>query len=167
MIPLPLQKAPQGLLGAFDLKNWGRMPDEFGAQLAPIVDVVDNYLVQNQFVQSGTNPATAVPGDGVFFDVPAGFVWRVRAMAFRLSALAADGTVHLALAFKQTANGITVPMAYISQAVVAATATINCVKYFDRPFVVTSGGRLIGQLEAPTAAARTSILSMLVEAIPA
>lgn len=42
-MPMPLHKAPLGLLEIFRLRTLGRNPDEFGSQVIPVTDVTDNY----------------------------------------------------------------------------------------------------------------------------
>jgi hypothetical protein len=75
-----LQKAPSGLLGAFDLKVEGRNPDEFSDTVVPVVDVYDQYLALNSEVVPGsvliTNPATS---NTVTHTVPQGQQWRLLA----------------------------------------------------------------------------------------
>lgn len=167
MSDLLLQKAPIGFSGVFDLKLFGQQPDRVGGTVLPVVDAADHYLLQNLQTQQQQNAACAVAGDGVSFTVPTGQVWRVRSLAFRVNALLADGKVFLLLGFKQTANGITVPLAsHAEQLVTVASATIDVCYYFERPLLVQSGGSLIGQLEAPVAAARVGTLTAMYEVIP-
>lgn len=167
MSDLLLQKAPIGLTGLFDLKLFGQQPDRVSGTVQPYVDAADHYLLQNMQTQQGQNAACAIAGDGVSFQVPNGQVWRLRALAFRINALLADGQIHIAIGFKQTANGVTVPLGYLAQSLATvATATVDVVRYFERPLLIQSGGSAIGQLEAPTAAARTGTLSAMYEVIP-
>ena len=78
-----LQKSPTGLLGAFELKTLGQNPSEFGEQVVPVVDVLDNYVAGDQRIERNqttlANPATFTSST---HRVPNGKVWRLLGISF-------------------------------------------------------------------------------------
>lgn len=89
-----LQKAPAGLLGAFDLKVEGRNPPDFGEAIVGTVDVYDQYLAQNQKIDRQTlsipNPSTQNAG---IHTVPAGKCWRLLTVSYTGVLDAADAAL--------------------------------------------------------------------------
>jgi len=103
----PLQKAPSGLLGAFDLKTLGQQPTKFGELVQPSVEVIDMYvpLTIAEKTLNVTNPDIEVADT---FDVPNGELWLVRAWAWLGTAPAADlaKNVNVWASFNNAANQV-------------------------------------------------------------
>jgi len=72
----PLQKAPSGLLGLFDLKTQGYNPNLFGDRVTPVVDVRAFYGVNNLDVLS-TSSAGSATASTLVFTVPDLRIYRV------------------------------------------------------------------------------------------
>jgi hypothetical protein len=77
-VSVPLQKAPQGVTGALNLKVTGRQPDEFSTVVQPTVETYDQYLQQDVQIQrvqgtiTGPSVAAALsvgPSAGAMFRV--------------------------------------------------------------------------------------------------
>ena len=100
-----LAKAPDGLLGALDLKTLGRNPGLFSDELGPSLEVIDFYLLRNRinigftsaFVAVNTNlvmaaaagtPANYISGGSI--TVPQQEVWRVKTIALQNTRVAGD-----------------------------------------------------------------------------
>lgn len=87
---MKLQKAPNGLLGALNLKALGAQPDEFAGTLAPTYDVRDHYqsdLLRVQLALTALATGTFVTCN---LNVPGGEVWRVRAIHGSLQLASGD-----------------------------------------------------------------------------
>ena len=90
-MPVPLQKGPLGLLGAFALKVLGRNPIGFGDTVVPVADVYDQYLATSELQVKIVNGATALATfNSQSSTVPQGRVWRVAAVNCLAAMNAAD-----------------------------------------------------------------------------
>jgi hypothetical protein len=88
----PLQKGPAGLLSFLELKTNGESPKLFGGELTPVIDVAEFYSATDQLVGVAAGNVTN-QGDAITATVPAGFMWRLRAVSFLLVSPAAGAAV--------------------------------------------------------------------------
>ena len=164
-----LQKAPQGLTGALDLKVTGYQPTSFADYLLGVFDATDNYTAPSLLWTFGTGNVNA-QGSGVTLVVPSGYVWRVRNVCLRVPYLAADGSCITSLQFR---NNPSDPQPYIfsfqtfAPPVAVTAATCDHAYYFARPFLLPSNAEIQGQLEDASAAVRAATLLAIVEQFPA
>lgn len=87
----PLQKAPEGLLGALDLKTLGRSPSEFPSSLQAMIECLPFYLLRNrQMVSIGGAFVAIGVGIGGSHTVPNDEVWRVKSLGFSVSRVVGD-----------------------------------------------------------------------------
>lgn len=77
MANIPLQKAPDGLLEALDVKNFGRTPTELGAAVQLTYDATQHYR-QNLLRQTAESATVTAGGTGATLNVPLGSLWRIR-----------------------------------------------------------------------------------------
>src|SRR5262245_52030444 len=91
-MPVPLQKGPLGLLGAFALKVLGQNPTAFGDTVVPVADVYDQYLATSELVMVRLQPTIAIGASSATatFPVPPGKVWRLIAASIGSTLNAAD-----------------------------------------------------------------------------
>jgi hypothetical protein len=144
-MPSPLQKTPTGLLGAFDLKTLGVNPTAFGDTVVPISDVSDMYFLGNQRATGTSNTAVTAPALAVVTLVPAGEVWRVKAVGFSVARNAADValTPYVGLRVRRVA-GISVQFhSQTLPAVVAADLVQFGGIWLDHPLWMRPGDALI------------------------
>jgi hypothetical protein len=86
----PLQKAPDGLLGALDLKTLGRSPFLFPAELQATLEATPYYLLRNRKQQSVTVTVSGINVTLTAWTVPQDEVWRLKAVSVVLSRNVAD-----------------------------------------------------------------------------
>jgi len=96
-----LQKGPDGLLGALDLKTTGQNPQEFPGSLLGTFDCVPFYLLRNRTFVTGSGPfatvGTIIVMTGGVFTVPQAEVWRVKAISAVLLRNVADIALNIEL----------------------------------------------------------------------
>jgi len=166
----PLQMAPAGLLGAFDLKVTGRNPDRFGDTVFPMTDITDFYLAQLlQSVGTTNTIAIGTTAGASVITVPAATVYRVLAISGEIVLGGADAAL--------TATGIT----YVTPPVGSGAVYLPLTGAFTKvstslwlpggriePLVLTSGWRLTvaGNLSGANAATWNLRAAVLVQVIP-
>lgn len=163
----PLHKAPTGILGSLELKVLGKNPDRFSAELAPVADFLDNYIVDRLApiapIATLTNPATSVLCGQ---SVATGEVWRVLTIQAQATVLAADA----ANTYWATIN-LTPPGAVVTQimavgvmtniSVAGATGTRYFSLVLPHPLWLTPGWRLGVGIFASAAPAVSSAVAMI------
>lgn len=167
MADSPLQKAPSGLTGFFDLKTLGQQPVKFSDTVLPVVEVSEFYAVPaNRTIQTATAALNA-RGSAVSLTVPSGVLWRLHGIGWNGAFNAGDwwypapliniGNVTLRLPTPYV-NAIQVPAAQdteLSQGIV-----------FDAPLLLQSGS-LITLIAGTAIGTATNVtLSALVDSIP-
>lgn len=86
-----LQKSPQGLLSAFDLKVGGQNPDHFGDTVSPAIDVLDFYGAPNlEFALTTVAIGIGIATATLSLTVPNGKIWNVKGIGPSLALGAAD-----------------------------------------------------------------------------
>ena len=75
-----LQKGPDGLLGALDLKTLGQNPTEFPATLQGVLECTPYYLLRNRIVTVGSGAFVTVNTLIAGITTPNDEVWRVLAI---------------------------------------------------------------------------------------
>lgn len=86
-----LQASPHGLLGLFQLKQEGRNPSQFGEQVLPVVDVLEQYaLAYLDVTRANKITGAAATTDTQTITVPQGKVWKLRAIGQAVNLNAAD-----------------------------------------------------------------------------
>lgn len=92
---MKLMKAPQGLMGAFELKVAGQNPQEFGNTLLPVTDMTDFYLLLNVKEQVDDSQAVTAPGvtAASIFTVPNGKLWRLLNYCSSITLAAGDAAL--------------------------------------------------------------------------
>lgn len=94
-MPSPLQKAPQGWLGALALKVLGGNPNQVSDAVVPIVDIYDQYLAQEELQVRNVvfTLLAATTSNTGFLTVPTGKCWRVIAAGIGTAINAADAAL--------------------------------------------------------------------------
>lgn len=140
-----LQKAPFGILGAFDLKNMGENPAELSDTVVLVADVYDQYLADGQQVlrTQGTiaNPATF---GNVVFTVPQGKVWRLLNASIAAVFDVADAalTTHVDFRLASDPNNTTVTLLEPTGVMTRGGSTLRgakIAKTYSRPLFMPSG----------------------------
>jgi len=85
-----LDKAPDGLLGTFDLKTLGRNPDKFGDTVEPGIDVAEFYLLRSRTCQSSGGAFASLGTATGTLIVPNAEIWRVNLIGVLNVRAAAD-----------------------------------------------------------------------------
>jgi hypothetical protein len=88
-----LQKGPDGLLGALDLKTTGANPSQFPEHLQAVVECTPYYLLRNRFLASATAAFAAINVTIASLTVPQDEVWRVKALGITLSRVVGDAAL--------------------------------------------------------------------------
>lgn len=140
----PLQKAAHALLGAFNLKVLGQNPDRFGDTVTPVVDIYDQYLV-NELLRVSTT-VTIAGGSGVTSlvgspTVPQGFSWRVIAVGCLHNPAAGDVAISTWCAVGASQPNASSSPFFSAQTVGAPTNRIAS-SLLARPLFLPSGWRL-------------------------
>lgn len=169
-----LQKAPNGLLGAFDMKVEGVNPSNFAEIIAPTYDVADHYLALNQQVQrvqtTIANPATF---GSATLRVPQGSAWFVLATSFAAVLDAADAALTTITDVRVSSDPLNTVIALIppSEPMARGGASNRACKaaaYYGRKLYLPSGWGLLGtvQLSAAPAVSFVYDFAALVQVIP-
>jgi hypothetical protein len=152
----PLAKAPDGLLGALDLKTLGRNPGVFGDVLQPSIETIDFYMLRNRihvgftstFVAVNTNlvwtAATGTPANyvqGGLVTVPQQEVWRVKTIAMQNTRVAGDAALLLEadVFIRRPANSQNVAIFVAQWPAVVATDLIRTRTTGYNPFFLGEG----------------------------
>ena len=163
----PLQKAPAGLLGAFNLKTLGQNPDIFSSMVMGVADVRDMYLADLASGNSVTGNVT-VAGNQVVMPVPNGEIWRVRTIAgfLQISAgtTAADG-VRFSLGINSV--GVFSLNDRLVASPAAATTVFHAASWLGNGFILLPGSSLTLTNAATLSAASAATLRCFREVIPA
>jgi len=85
-----LQKGPDGLLGALDLKTTGQNPILFGELLQGTLEAMEFYLLRNRFMSAQGGAWVALFTATGTFTVPQTEVWRIKEMAVQITRNVAD-----------------------------------------------------------------------------
>lgn len=171
---MKLQKAPNGLLGAFELKVGGQNPPDFGETVVPTYDVADHYLALNQRVervqQTIANPNTFGSAQ---MRVPQGQAWFVLAVSFAAVLDAADAALTTITDVRVSSDPLNTVVALIppSQPLQRGGASNRACKgafYLGRPLYLPSGWGLLGtvQLSAAPAVSFVYDFAALIRAVP-
>lgn len=167
MADSPLQKAPSGLTGFFDLKTLGAQPTLFADRVMPVVEVSEFYAVPaNRTIQTGTASLNA-RGSSVSLTVPSGVLWRVHAIGWNGAFNAGDYWYPCPLI---NIGNVTVrlPVPFTTAAQIPAgqdTEESNGI-IFDAPLLLQSGS-LITLISGTNIGNATSVtLSALIDSIP-
>lgn len=75
-----LQKGPDGLLGALDLKTTGQNPNEFDLELKPTFEARPFYLLRNRRVTAASGPFATINTMIASLTVPQDEVWHVNCL---------------------------------------------------------------------------------------
>lgn len=179
-----LAKAPDGLLGALDLKTLGRNPGFFGDKLDPSFETLDFYLLRNRicvgftsaFVAVNTSlvmvPAAGTPAGyvvGGFVTVPQQEVWRVKTIALQMTRAAADAALLLEcdVFIRRPSNSQNVDVfTAMFPAVVATDLIRNRTTGYD-PFMMGPGDFFVVRpTTTQTAAGSAYVLELDIESMP-
>lgn len=90
-----LQKGPDGLLGALDLKTTGKSPNEFPNSLQAVLECTPFYLLRNRKVATVSGPFAAINTLIAQHTVPIDEVWRVLALELTFTRNAADVALNI------------------------------------------------------------------------
>jgi len=163
-----LQKAPIGLLGAFDLKNQGQNPNEFSETVVPTFDASTLYLGRR--VEESSNTSTGeVAAASVQLDVDDKHLWLMRAASARFNFTALSNSADEQWRFTlQYINRLGGAQFYLATETVlvstlalplgaAATVSIFLHKLFERPFLLLPGASVQASCSATMSAGSYSI----------
>lgn len=119
-----LQKAPEGLLGALELKTLGQNPNAFGDTVVPFFDVAGFYGLPNTLTTSAlSSNVVAVASFAAAITVPDGEVWRLRYGGFTLEGFTAGDSAWAALAMARTTSPV-VPLLQMPAPVLAVATDV-------------------------------------------
>lgn len=167
MADSPLQAAPQGLLGAFNLKTLGDNPSIFGGSVQPVVEAMGFYGLPKRSFQLATGNLQN-PGDILTLTVPAGQVWRVLAASGRAVIGALDVSGFVAMLGTRPTNNPTQSIVAIAQANIPQPATpvtlhVAVCSGLVEPFYLGPGAELVLYIGAAFNAARSCSIQAIVE----
>jgi hypothetical protein len=165
-MPSPLQKAPLGLLGAFDLKTLGINPTAFGDTVVPISSTDDFYFLPNQ--RSTVAAAAVLSGVVATQTVPANEIWRIKGIGVACGRNVADValTLELTVGLGRVA-GFVVPVLKTVFGPVAATDLVQFNGlWLPRVILMRPGDRLVLSLQTTVSANATPSLTLDFEAFP-
>jgi len=147
----PLQKSPDGVLGALDLKVLGLNPNKFSDTLVPIVDVYDQYLANE--LATLESPTATITGPAVSADatltVPNGQAYRVLAIGVYCLLAGGDAALTQVTQFVIVPrNGFSMPVLRSGTVGPATTGGTSRIwgELLARPLYLNSGCRIIASL---------------------
>lgn len=161
---MKLTAAPIGLTGAFELKVTGDNPDQFNRELQPTVHV-DDYYGLRALQELNTTGNLALNQDQLELVVPNGYIYRVHAVALRISNNATDRLAGL-LGVKLNAQAVIAAFASDNDGIdVAAAASGNwCLAtWLNTPLLLPPGASVVGMITTAIGAARACSLTLLAE----
>lgn len=176
MADSPLQKAPYGLLGAFDLKTRGEQPSRFFDGVQPTTDVTDFYVAPNSMVYSNTQAvvAPAASAQVELNPLTPRTVWRIRAIGAQINLNAADATARrvINLEIGDGSSPILRVPVILGQELNPSGLAYDSARagiLFHRPFFLPPGWRITtsGVLGAAPANNWSLVLRVLVDELPA
>lgn len=173
---MDLQKAPQGLLGAFDLKTLGHSPTAFSAEVRPTVEVLDFYvrpelrfMAQSATIPQGGTGATStirVPGGGTSGYLVYGCSVST-VLDFADNAYQSAGYIHLV---GQVSGTVTLATGtFIPGVNFPTTGTTRITHFwFPRPFLLAPGEAIVGTggLQVATTQPASVILTLMAANLP-
>lgn len=165
----PLHKAPDGLLGAFDLKTLGHRPDRFAEAIQGTTDVTDFYFRDLQTIPPAVAGNMTNPGDGIVMTVPAGVVWRMFSIGIAIFTDAADVAIAPYGRFDlRTETGAT--LVYLAPVAMPARQALYTngigAFVFQRPLLLKAGSVIGYRSETQYTAPALGSLNLLAEVIP-
>ncbi|HJS32393.1 MAG TPA: hypothetical protein VJ924_10375 [Alphaproteobacteria bacterium] len=119
----PLQKAPDGLLGALDLKTLGRSPSQFPDALQAVFEAQEFYLLGLRRITSIGGAFAAIGATIGGITVPQNEVWRVNAIAIAVTRAAADAALNIEVQVALRRASTTGSLAIFSNVLPAVAAT--------------------------------------------
>jgi len=139
-----LDKAPLGVLSAFALKVLGRNPPEFADQLVGVVDLYDQYLLNQELQRVQTNMilVAATTSIAASLPVPAGRVWRVLAVGTSGNNNVADGALLYDLLVQVVPPTAAASVALGSFEINGSSTVKGGGFYLGRPLVIPAGWAL-------------------------
>jgi len=119
----PLQKAPDGLLGALDLKTLGHSPSQWPDTLQGVIEATPYYLLRNRRAYTGGAAFAAINATIFAHTVPDSDVWRVKALSVIIARAAADIALNIEIlvALRRATNTFGTPVFAAIFAPVAVT----------------------------------------------
>lgn len=151
---MKLDKYPQGLLEALNLKQNGVMPSEFADGIMGVVEAFDFYGVDR--IATGQSAVATVGGfNQTLVDIADTGPIMLRALGFTFVEGAAAGTFfHWALGVRiPSGAAVTSWFAFGSYGAIAAGATRNAGFSLPRPFVMPPGSATVGFFTSDAAGA--------------
>lgn len=168
MADSPLQKAPAGLLGLFDLKTLGENPNGFARTLVPVADVRQHYGANGQQVLTTT--ASSSVGATLLLTVPENQVYRVLAIGALLSCsigavFSKDIQIAVVLSreFAIPLNAINFPLRGVTTTVVEEWAFGQ---WFDEPPLLLPGWQFGARFQYASGGALTQLCRAVVQPLP-
>lgn len=140
-----LQKGPEGLLGALDLKTTGQNPTEFPDSLQASIEATPYYLLRNRRQQSVTVTVSAINVTLTAWTCPQDEIWRVKVVGVVLARNVADIALvpefHV-IVRRATSTATTPVFAAVFPATVAADLVNQRGMCFPEAFWMGPGDRL-------------------------
>lgn len=155
-----LQKGPDGLLGALDLKTTGQNPSVFPEELQGVIDCLAFYLLRNRRLSSQTAAFAAINTTISAFTVAQDEVVRVKGVGIVMSRPAADVAlvIDMSISLRRATGTGTIAVFQTSLPAVAATDLIQQRGIvFDKGLWLGPGDRLALTVSTTMTAAGSNV----------